>query len=371
MNTKISSKVYEFAFRQEHERMEVFIQDIILDKKHGVPFLLNLFGPKGFGKSTFLEKIWHDYKEEEALATSFIRIGQYLNEGSDKVDITRLIKNIISQLRQNLSSMELTTEYENWFDNVQLANYLNKIFSYIRISNKVILLLIDDYDLIPEEQQYWLQENIISPASREKKFASIMTSQTPLRFNNSFELRMRLENRELKGLDVDTIKLVLPEDAQELANETYKITGGVPLLLVYLIDLLEKNEIRTMADFKVKSDDINKLYYRAVEERLLETLQPEERETILILALLSQFNVKKLKLLLPKLLQEIYKDYGTEDYLELIDRLRPWVEWQRQGGYSLNPTYKLMLKGYVSVSKPDLFLRVSQESPSEMLSTSL
>jgi hypothetical protein len=124
---------------------------------------------------------------------------------------------------------------------------------------------------------------------------------------------------------------------------------------------LKSSHIATAIDFQAHAQELTRKYYRTyVEERFLADLAPDIRETVLPLALLRRFDVKVLRKILPDLLAELYQGYGTADYLDLIDRLRPWVEWRQQGGYALNPAFRLMLEGYVLTIRPDLYKRVNR-----------
>lgn len=279
---------------------------------------------------------------------------------SENADLREVLIQIIHELSERLIS-PLPSDYKNFSNDRKLVELLLQFVSYAKDKERTTLLLIDNYDLFPNEQQRWFQENFLSPATRTKKFAVVLTSQTELRFTESFELRMRLESRELKGLDSETISLAFPE-YKGGAEEIYKVTGGVPNLTAELIEQLVESQIFSSDEFKTRAQEITGKYYRMnVEENFLGTFPAETRETMLILALLSRFDVKVLKQVLPNLMHDPYQSYGTADYLNLIDRLRPWVEWRRKGGYSLNPAFQLMLQGYISTSKPDLYKKVKQE----------
>ena len=141
------------------------------------------------------------------------------------------------------------------------------------------------------------------------------------------------------------------KENQELINKIYTMTGGLPIPIKEFTEEYEKNQ----------SNDIQVLvgnYYKAyVRKDFLGAFDPEI-DTFLILALLRKFNVKTMHKIMPKLNEGDFGDYKTVDYLDLIDRLRPWVEWRRQGGYAVNPALQLMLRGYVLTMKPDMYEQV-------------
>lgn len=359
MGQQIYSKIYESTRQQEHERIRQFIEDIKNDLA-GAPFFLNLFAPKGFGKTMFLEQIWQDY--ERVLPASLVCVCDFRKQDDKEVNLRDLLVRITRDFGERLPRRiaPLPSDYEELTNERHLAELLVNLVSSAKDYEKVTLLLIDDYDLMPKSQRRWFQENIFSPASRTRKIAVVLTSANELRFTESFDLRMRLESRELSSLDPEAISRALPK-YERIAGEIHRITGGWPLLTGEFIEQLKASKVATPADFQAHAKELTGKYYRAyVEDRVLADLAPDIRETMLVLALLRRFDVKVLKKILPDLLPEPYQSYGTADYLDLIDHLRPWVDWRRQGGYVLNPAFRLMLQGYVLTIKPDLYKRVNR-----------
>ena len=359
MDQKVYSRVYESARQQERERIRQFIGDIKNDLA-GAPSFLNLFAPKGFGKTALLEQIWKDY--ERVLPASLVRVGDFLNKDGEDIAMRGLLVHIIRDFGERLPTRvaPLPSNYADWTNEKQLAELLLGVIAGAKNYEKVALLLIDDYDSMPEDQRRWFQENVLSPASRKGKIAVVLTSETELRFTESFDLRMRLECRELTSLDPEAISRALPQ-YEGIAGEIHRITGGLPLLTEEFIKQLEASHVTTSDDFRAHAQELAGKYYRAyVEERVLADLAPDIRETMLTFALMRRFDIRVLKEILPDLLPQFYQGYGTADYLDLIDRLRPWVEWRRQGGYALNSAFRLMLEGYVLTIRPDLYKKVNR-----------
>lgn len=362
MEKRVYSRIYESAHQQEREHLRKFVEDI-KNNLAGAPLFLNLFAPKGFGKTSFLEQMWEEY--ERVLPASLVRARDFLREDAS-LALDKMLIHIFDQLGERLPRRlaPLPSDYKGWTNVQQLAEWLLKLVSGAKDYEKVTLLLIDDYDFISEEQRHWLQEHFLSPASRQGKIAVVLTSETELRFTESFELRMRLECRELTSLDPEAISRALPE-YEGIAGEIHKITGGLPLLTEQFIEQLKDLQVKTLPDLKVHAQELTNRYYRAyVEDRILADLASDIRETMLVLSLLRRFDIKVLKKLLPDLLVEPYQSYGTVDYLDLIDRLRPWVEWRRQGGYTLNPALRLVLEGYILTIRPDLYKKVNHAAES-------
>lgn len=360
MNKEVYSKIYESARHLEYEHAQEFIANIE-NELSGCPLLLNIFAPKGFGKLAFLEQIWEDY--ELYLPTSLINVDRFLNPAIANDFVAKdLLKHIISEFGERLPSRNfpLPPDYMNWTSEEDLAALLMEGCLRAEEYGKVSLILINNYDLMPKEHQHWFQKEILNPAIRSEKVAIVLTSETQLRFTESFELRMRLESRKLNGFDADTISHALPE-FEWIAGDIHKFTGGLPKLVGAFTDQLKESHVTTLADFKAHAQELTLNYYPTyVEEGVLADLPTDIQETLFILALLQRFDIKILKKILPDLIPESYRDYSTPDYLDLIDRLQPWVEWRREGGYTLNPALQLMLQGYILTIKPDLYHRVSR-----------
>ncbi|MBN1891053.1 MAG: ATP-binding protein [Thermoflexales bacterium] len=358
MDKKVYSRVYESAHQQERERIHKFIEDIKNDLG-GTPCLLALFGPRGFGKTAFLEQIWNEY--ERIMPTSLVR-AKFCEDDVEALALNRFLIDIVDQLGERIPkrNASLPSDYKSWTNRKQLIELLLDLVKGAKDAERVTLLLIDDYDLMPEEQRRRFQEDFLSPASRIGKFAVVLTSETELRLTESFELRMRLECRELTGLDPEVISRALPEEYRGIAGEIHRITGGLPVLTEEFIDQLQDSQFKTSADFQAHVQEFTGKYYRTYVEQFVADLASDIQETTLILALLRRFDVQVLRKILTDLLVESYKGYGTADYLDLIDRLRPWVKWRRQGGYALNPAFRLMLEGYVLTIRPDLYKKVNR-----------
>ena len=358
-DTSISFQVCGSIRQQEHERVLKFIENIE-NNLAGAPFFLNLFAPKGFGKTAFVEQVFGSYRQ--VLLVSLIRMGSFHTKDDKDIALRELLVLIIHDLAGSLPKrvVPLPSDYASWTSKEQLAKLLLGLVSEAKDLEKVMLLLMDDYDMLPEEQQYWLQRNVFSPAIRTRKIAIILTSETELRFTESFELRMRLECNELTSLDPEAISHAWPE-YEGIAREIHGISGGLPLLTEEFIEQLEASRVITAVDFQSRAQELKRNYYHScVEDKVLVDLAPDIRETMPAIALLRRFDVKVLSEVLSGLLPELYKEYRTSDYLDLIDRLRPWVQWRRQGGYALNPAFRILLQGYVLTIKPNLYMAVNR-----------
>jgi hypothetical protein len=355
--TPAYSRPYALGHQQELKRATEFVENV----KAGIAtyLLLNFFALAGFGKTALLEQVWARY--ERVLPASFVRVNSFRREDAPFA-LCGLLIQIIEQLGLRLPRriVELPPDYKDSKDEFWLADLLVKLVSGAGEFEKATLLLLDDYDVIPREARRWLEERVLGQLVKTRKTAIILTSESELRFSQ-FDLRMRLESCELSSLSAEVVSRALPEYA-EFAPAIHRITGGLPIFTQGLIQQMEAAHIATAADFHSRERELLAKYYRIhVRETVLRDVVPDKRETILTLALLRRFDVAVLRGILPKVLPDYYpNDYGTAEYLSLIEDLGSWVRWRRQGGYALNEALRMGLQGYVLLENPGLYEQVNR-----------
>jgi hypothetical protein len=355
MNRKaINSKLYASSLRLELEHAIEFVETV---KASVAQYLaLNLFAPAGFGKTTLLEDLWKKY--ERILPASLVRVRDFQSE---TFDLCGLLIHAIHGLGDRVPKRVagLPAGYEDSKDREWLAEQLIALVSGAKAFEKATLLLFDDYDYLPENIRRWFESEILTPMVKAKSVAMILTSERGVRFN-AFDLRMRLENRELSSLSTEAISEALPE-YNEIAEEIRRISGGVPLLTEELVKQLKAAQV-TVTDFQSRRQGLVSGFYQThLKETVFKNVPHEIQETIIVLALLRRFDVKVMGKILPVVLPQYYETYNTPEYLNLIERpLKSWVQWRIQGGYALNPAYRVLLPEYVRTEKPKLYEQVSR-----------
>jgi hypothetical protein len=112
-----------------------------------------------------------------------------------------LLINVLSDLSDRLPKrvIDLPADYKRLTDEEQLASLLLDLVSGAKDFEKVTLLLLDDYDAMPDEKRGWFEKRVLGQLVRTKKAVVILTSEFELRFTD-IDLRMRLENHELLAL---------------------------------------------------------------------------------------------------------------------------------------------------------------------------
>jgi hypothetical protein len=354
MNQKaIDSKLYALSLRRELEYAIEFVEIV----KAGVAqyLILNLFASAGFGKTMLLEDLWKKY--ECVLPASLVRVRDFQKE---TFDLCGLLIHVIHDLGDRIPKRVagLPADYKDSKNKEWLAEQLIALVSGAKVFEKATLLLFDDYNCLPKKDRRWFESEIFVPLVKAKSIAIILTSERELRLN--FDLRMRLENRELSSLSTEAISETLPEYS-EIAGEIHRISGGIPLLTEELVRQLKAAQV-TVTDFQSRRQGLVREFYQTyLQEVIFKNVSQEIQETIMVLALLRRFDVKVMGKVLPAVLPHYYETYNTPEYLELIEQpLKSWVQWRMQGGYALNPAYRVLVPEYVLTEDPELYEQVNR-----------
>ena len=344
-----------------HQKERDYLRNFIEEIKTGTAnhFLFNLFATPGFGRTAFLDEIWSEY-EEATLPISFVRVNSFKKDGL--ISTCDLLIHVLQELDFRLSKRvsQLPADYESFTDREVLAEQVVGVFSRAKESEKVILLLLDDYDHLSSDVSRWFERKVLGPLVKTKKVAVVLTSEFELRFTEEFDLRMRLESYELKSWNSDEIAQSFPQ-YEEIARKIHTITGGMPLLTRGLIQQLAVAKVSTAIDFQSHELQLVQQYHRTlVDENIFQGFSPEMRLTLQALAILRRFDIKILKEILPKVLPESYGNSSTANFLDLIEQLGSRVQWRMQGGYALNDALQLVLRNYALIENPNLYRQVNR-----------
>ena len=298
---------------------------------------------------------------------SFVSAKAHYNEATGDFTVCDLLHKIIGDISRPFSAefCSLPKGYEQITDKKELADILRDLAKKVAEFQKPPLLLIDDYDAIPEEIRYWLEGNVFSSLARIG-MPCILTSVQEVRFRETLDLRMRVECHQLKAMSVGAI-VDLAELAayQRFENIIYRVTGGLPGLIVKFLKYLKPALLQKHQDPCDIEYDLMKQWYRSddFEEEVFADWNQEIKQTLLTLSLLRRFDVKVLGELLPQIeiIADFYREYNTLRYLERIDDLRSWIQWRMQGGYALDEAFRVMLHEYVKVEQDDLYQELNEK----------
>jgi hypothetical protein len=345
------------GFDREFFRIEEFIEAIkaLISNL----FFLNFFAPEGFAKSYILDKTWEKY--ERTLPVSLVQVKNYIQDNKSFL-LSDLLQKILADLEERLPRrvVNLPIGYRQVTNEAQLAEYLVHQVENIQGTEKVVLLLIDDYDLMPDDASRWFESAVLGPLVRTRKVGTILTSKFELVFNDEFDLRMRLDRYEVSSLNIEAISRSFPK-YQGVASEIYMLTGGMMNLTRNLVQELENSKI-TPGNFHEYERELMQKYYQQFIEQFILLQYPDKkiRDTLLVLSLLRRFDSRMLENILPQAMPEYYDPSNlTNYYIDLIQSMGNNIQWRSQGGYTIIQALRMALQGYVRFTKPELYKKVN------------
>lgn len=344
-----------------HQRELKRARELVKEVKEGIArcFFLNFFAPKGFGRTALLNRVWSEH--EELLPTSLVDVGRLSwSEGLRALCafLTQIMRDVVYRLPPRIA--DLPAGYEQWTDESDLAELVIELGKRAAGYEKLMLLLFDNYDVMPEEHRHWFEKVVLRPLIQTRRAAVILTTEFECQFVDRFSLRMRLESVELPGWSTETISRWLPR-YEDIAPDIFRITGGVPVLTQELISDLMSAHVQTESDFRAREGELVRQYYRMhVKDTVFHDVPQNVQKTLLVLSLLRRFDDRVLRGILPVVLPEYYEGYGTRECLELLKGLGGWVGWRIQGGYAVREPLRLALQGYASMLEPRQYQRVNR-----------
>ena len=323
-------------------------------------FILNLYSPKGFGRTTFLRYIWTEYKQN--VPTAFIKVLDYVSKEESGFRLNDLISDIFQQLASHLSISKYQSDYGSSLNDFERwSQEIRKIFEYIITQEKKPLVFIDDYDLIPEDARVGFENNILSELyNHTYSVLLILTSQQRLEFTNRTDLRLITWNHALNPLIEEDVSNLLPSYS-DLAPGIIKWSGGIPNVIEFIVDRIDHFSINKPTDFKSHEWELlNNDYSNRLTNILLPDAETASGDILEILSILRRFDSSLLSDVLLRINPKKYSTNKEKHYIKLIRELRSQVIWREQGGYALDNPLKLMLLSYMRNYKLDQFIKVNE-----------
>lgn len=341
------------------DKVREFIRDI--EAKVAEHFVLNFYAWVGFGKTTLLHQMWQAY--EHSLPTSLVEVSRYRKEG-EEFDLRSLLADIVRQLGERIPKrlISLPSEFDRSVEEIWLAEQVIALIKAAAAYDKVVLLLLDDYDQMPAQPRSWFEANVLSQAIRTEQVAVILTSERELRFTERMDLRMRFDSCELPSLTEETITHTFPRYTG-IAPEIFRLTGGLPVCTDRLVQYLNglDIDISTPAQFRAHERKLIKGFYRVfIDEQVFRDLEQGLRDTLAVLSLLRRFDIVVLGGLLPKVLPTFYKRSSKADYFDLIEHLGSRIQWRKEGGYALIEGLRILLATYTLAQRPKTYEQVNR-----------
>lgn len=341
-----------FAPRPELSRVERFMTDI-RSKGGEQPYLLNYFSPPdGYSRSGLLDQIWDKY--EKILPACYVHVRDFGHE-KGTLNLTGMLAEMINQLHFRLPDRiadknlnKLNTREPNW-----LAEQIVKLVNSAREYEKISLLLIDDYDLIPASEARWLESKVLTPIIFTRAAGIILTSEFELKFREAPVLRMYREGWELTSLPLEAISDALPGASDSFKALVYRLSAGMPALADLMITELRQAQTDRPEDLKAN-------LYSLLQRTVFNGIDLETQSTLEVLAVLRQFDVPVLESMLPPFVPGRYTGYSQDDYVSLLDSLGARIQWRIQGNYELEQGLASVLKEYLQLEKYDYFVQINQ-----------
>jgi hypothetical protein len=317
--------------------------------------VLNLHAPAGYGKTTLLR--WVNEQIADTFPTSFVQVSPYET-------LSTLLRHIIDELARQFPDEALRPVIESQAcqDKDVLADLILRFGRNARAFGKVIVLLLDDYDVMPPEAQDWFETVLLGELVQDECAAVVLTSEVnPLRFK-TFSVRRRCTQRAFLGFNTESISSLFPPYGH-LASQMYRVTGGIPVLVERLAVSLGNSGVRTRSDFRSRERGLVSKFYRAhIPQTLLSGLNEEMQRTLLALASLRHFDVYVLSKVLRISLPGFHQAEDMPYYISLIHRLvaHRLVVWNASSeNYILtDDAFRIVLQKYTLIEYPELFTRV-------------
>lgn len=341
---------------------QCFVQQFVADAQQSDKVMLNLFAPRGTGKSDFLYSV---YKQYQLLFQSlFVKITK-INE-IDQIgavyyeELLITIWNQLDVVATDHDSMEFPREEDSSTHVLPALGsrtlaLAQQIVKRIGNSSKRMILLFDDYDALSKKIRQQFETDILSQLLKHSIPAIVlMTSERQLRFEDRLDLRTRLTAYRL-NLTMEDLLESMPVQHFELSPELVRLTGGVAGLVTHLFSEFQKQQIDTPTEYYGHRKDLFGKKYR---EQIQSIVFPDVRivnGAMDVLALLRRFDATLLASVLPELKPTIFSGFKTYDYQNLLCELGSRIQWQSHGGYMMDEMIKVMLASYVRVFEKDLF----------------
>ncbi len=265
-----------------------------------------VIGPRGIGKTNFLQMIYHNIKEDSILSNSFIPI-QFAEEEYSIGNLREIFEKIIEILKEEIFSVkveefleQLQSETNN---NVAAERAIEFLKDKSKSEKKKFIVFVDNLDLILDEQ--------IKDKSESKKLRDILMNENfmvligaaPTYFDEISKYDKPLYNFfkiiNLDELDEPQVEELIKKRAEFDENfelieklEKYKpkikalkhLTGGNPRLILMIYQILSLSEFSEVKSYLNELLDDLTPYY----QYKLKMLAPQQRKIIEAMAKLNK-----------------------------------------------------------------------------------
>ena len=343
-----------------------FVRRFAAGVRPGEPYILNVYGIRGAGKTELMRRTFDSCRHERPTALADVK-AYFVRDDPVGYRLDELVLGI----REDFLRWEPDVSIGSTRD---VAGLAQDVLNIMRVFDDDMppLLLIDAYDQLPPGLQKVFQDLVLGPMARVAPHsAAVLTSYHPLRFADRLDLRMRTRPHQLDAIDEDDVSGPITrlisgagEVADEIAEEIMEFTGGLPVLLERVIEWARERKITTPEAFRAQRGALfGENYGKLAHQTILPEGSSEQLGTALdTLALLRRFDVALLARLLPRINPAQFAGFTQKNYLDLIGSLGSSVSWQPSGGYVLNDTVKNMLFHYLRAFNQPFFQKVNADT---------
>ncbi len=144
-------------------------------------------------KIRITESIWDKYNS--SLPASFIAARSFIRR-DQPYDLEALLQTMIGDLAVRVPPINVTIpkDFREITDKDQLAKFVLNLVLAAADWGMTTLVLLDDFDQIPENDGRWIARFLFGPLIRTHKVVIILSSEFELRFTYDFELRLHMES---------------------------------------------------------------------------------------------------------------------------------------------------------------------------------
>lgn len=350
-----------------------------LQNGHTVQYpLINIHGVPGIGKSALLEKVAHEFNNQDVT-------GFYCNlEDLPREDLYETKLSFLKELAEGMAKfthnfdvtvlsppLNYDSDEEKREQAINIA--IDQLAQYFIRQNQIILLIVDSWEYVQETLFAWFELRLLFPLISQARVFGLFGSQAQLRWRQ-FEVRRRVSPYLLQPLDtIATAEQVHVNEtiAQQIyhltfghpsANETVRreigdAGGNTAIIAVNQPAILETivEEIIQRAN-KILQRNKDTSPYAFVE------ITTELRSILSVAALLRDFDVNTLRVML----QRIFPTFANRSQSALMlsirqlaeTRLIRWVEASRS--YQIDPTLRHIFAREVEINHPDWYTTIRE-----------
>ncbi|NJO07273.1 MAG: ATP-binding protein [Chloroflexaceae bacterium] len=263
----------------------------IEERTESPKLIVNVHGLVGIGKTYLIRQIFTYFNDQ---AYPVILLNFDSQEQPMQQECVRSWSEVLDTLRKHPclaripDTIESTQGDEQSIESLAIISCESDDFEQRIDEGKPLLLLLDALDDLPYWK--WVQEHVIKPLLDQQRTLVVATSQSPV-FWHFWELREQSTPTSLESFSLEETQAYLHQFGKaDRADEVYRITGGYPMGLDYIVHELPANPPQEI-EHHYAHDMLEKL-----KEKLPDKIQPHFEEYLhAIVDLGDEFDLSSLR----------------------------------------------------------------------------